>query len=83
MIMQVVSKKEGFKYHSSYRKLGMTHLMFADDLIMFYKADPTSPYYIMDALKSFYDCVGLKINMEKSHKVLGGVNQIYSIGACR
>ena len=81
--MQVVSKKEGFKYHPCCRKLGITHLMFADDLIMFCKADPTSPHYIIDALKSFYDYVDLKINMEKSQMVLGGVNQFYNIGTCR
>ena len=38
-LMNVVSMKPGFKFHPNCKNLGLTHLMFADDLIMFCKVD--------------------------------------------
>jgi len=39
-----------FHYHPHCKQLGLTHLMFADDLVIFSKADPTSLHLIMEAL---------------------------------
>ena len=73
-LLQLTSEKKGFKFHPSCRKLGLTHLMFADDLVLFSKADPVTLHYIMSALHIFHDCAGLKVNMTKSQMVLGGCN---------
>ena len=59
-LMQKVNNSPGFQYHPSYKSLKITHLMLADDLIIFYKADPHSLQLIFQALKAFYDYIGLK-----------------------
>lgn len=46
--------------------------MFADDLLIFSKADPATLRAIMDALESFKDTAGLSSNLAKSQVVLGG-----------
>jgi len=61
-----------FEYHPQCKKLGMTHLMFADDLIIFCKAKPASLQILMNAFKAFTQCTGLKANMGKSQIVFGG-----------
>ncbi|KAJ8429569.1 hypothetical protein Cgig2_010282 [Carnegiea gigantea] len=46
--------------------------MFADDLIMFCKADPTILQHIMAVLHDFNEYARLKANIQKSQMVLGG-----------
>jgi len=66
-----VSRDPQFRFHPSCN-LGLTHLIFADDLIIFSKADPPSLRLIMTALNSFHQCTSLEANLQKSHMVLGG-----------
>ncbi|KAJ8425089.1 LOW QUALITY PROTEIN: hypothetical protein Cgig2_034025 [Carnegiea gigantea] len=40
--MQQISQAKNFKYHPHCKGLGLIHLIFADDLILFCKADPTT-----------------------------------------
>ena len=61
-----------FKYHHHCKKLRLTHLMFADDLIIFCKAHPKSLKILMEAFKEFTKCSGLKANLTKSQIVFGG-----------
>lgn len=69
---QAASQK-GFKFHPHCKDLKMTHLMFADDLIVFSKADPTTIRFLMEAFHHFSACTGLKANEAKSQVVFGGV----------
>ena len=55
-----------------YKQLGITHLMFVDDLIIFYKAHPSSIQHVMRALEEFHACAGLRANLTKSQVVFGG-----------
>ena len=48
--------------------------MFADDLLLFYKADPPLLRLVMLVLRLFYMCAGLQANLQKSQMVLGGVS---------
>jgi len=73
--MQAVSHKPDFRFHPNYKLLGLTHLMFADDLIMFRKADPATLKHFMNVLYDFHDCAGLQANIQKSHTALGGVHK--------
>jgi len=68
------STQSGFEYHPHYKKLGMTHLMFADGLVIFCKASPASLKILMEAFQQFTDCTGLQANMSKSQIVFGGAS---------
>ena len=77
-LFKKASSLPGFEYHQHCKKLGLTHLMFADDLIIFYKARPTSLRILMEGFQAFTRCSGLKVNLTKSHIVFGGdCHQIY------
>jgi len=60
------SKQAGFEYHPHSNKLGLTHLMFADDLLLFCKGDLTSIQILNDALSAFKETVALMTNLQKS-----------------
>ncbi|KAJ9564713.1 hypothetical protein OSB04_000679 [Centaurea solstitialis] len=68
----------GFKYHNRCEKLSLTHLCFADDLMMFCNGDVRSVSIMKAALEEFSDVSGLKPNMGKSTSYLGNIN-----GVCR
>jgi len=68
-LLQLYSKRQGFKFHPGCKALGLTHLTFADDLIIFAKADPHTLQIIMEALHSFHETAGLQVNMSKSQMV--------------
>ena len=46
--------------------IGISHLFFADDLILFVKVDKDSCKVISEVLDEFCDELGQKVNMEKS-----------------
>jgi len=64
--------QKGFKHHPHCNKLRLTHLMFADDLLLFYKVDPTSLHHLINALSSFKETAGLMTSSQKFKIVLGG-----------
>ena len=61
-----------FKYHPSCTRLQLSHLMFADDLLLFSKADVASLTHIKNALSKFAATAGLEANLQKSQLILGG-----------
>ena len=54
-----------FKFHPKCLKLRLTHLCFADDLLIFAKASLRSIHTIKAALFEFEDLSGLKANPSK------------------
>ncbi|XP_059288814.1 uncharacterized protein LOC132042227 [Lycium ferocissimum] len=64
-----------FKYHPRCSKLGITHLSFADDLLLFAKADVASVTALQHCFKSFSQASGLQANLEKSSVYFGGTTQ--------
>lgn len=51
----------------------ISHLLFADDLIIFTKPTIKNIQCIFDILAYFHDITGLKINLSKSHILIAGV----------
>lgn len=48
----------------------ISHLLCADDLILFFKEDDHSPGFIKHILDTFCDKAGLSINVQKSNLVM-------------
>ncbi|GKA63786.1 RNA-directed DNA polymerase, eukaryota, reverse transcriptase zinc-binding domain protein [Tanacetum coccineum] len=61
-----ISENKEFKYHYRCHKLGITHLCFVDDLLVFCHGDTKLVSVIKDALEEFSSYSALKANMSKS-----------------
>ncbi|XP_043697253.1 uncharacterized protein LOC122648046 [Telopea speciosissima] len=53
----------------------LSHLIFADDLMIFVKAVPNSIFACLGALADFHTYSRLKLNRAKSSIILGGITQ--------
>ncbi|XP_056685422.1 uncharacterized protein [Spinacia oleracea] len=63
-----------FNFHPRCEKLNITHLMFADDLLLFARADKISVKLLLDAFSKFSSASGLEANMDKSNIYFGGAS---------
>lgn len=70
-----LKKNDNYHHHPRCAKLGITHLCFADDLLIFSRGDPTSVSAVHIAFKKFTQASGLQANLGKSLVYFGGVNQ--------
>ena len=64
-----------FNFHPKCEKLHLTHLMFADDLLLFARATMSFIVKIMRAFQSFSQASGLAVSVEKSSLYMAGVSQ--------
>ncbi|XP_057509176.1 uncharacterized protein LOC130791871 [Actinidia eriantha] len=65
-----------FNFHPKCSALNITHLAFADDLILFSRGDVPSVRLSLDCLKQFGDSFGLWINDNKLNVFMGGINRV-------
>ncbi|KAL9665021.1 hypothetical protein QQ045_020430 [Rhodiola kirilowii] len=86
LVMEVLGRILGkmklskeYNYHPKCARIGLSRLMFADELIIFSKASQASLEKIKEALQSFYDCSGLKVNLDKSEIFFGGCSEAEKI----
>ncbi|WMV44651.1 hypothetical protein MTR67_038036 [Solanum verrucosum] len=70
-----MSQLPDFKYHPMCKKLKLTHLIFADDLMFFCKGNVDSVNRVMETLAHFNAATGLEANLEKSNVYLAGVDE--------
>nr|GEY81447.1 hypothetical protein [Tanacetum cinerariifolium] len=70
-----VKRSNVFKSHKGCRELKMTHLSFADDLLVFCHGDVNSIYVIKDTLLEFSRVSGLLPNLGKSVIFFGSVKE--------
>ncbi|GFS36470.1 chlorophyll A/B-binding protein 2 [Actinidia rufa] len=70
-----MSRNPDFRHHPKCAEMAISHLAFADDLILFTKGDATSVSLSMECLKKFGVCSGLGINAFKSQVFMAGVCQ--------
>lgn len=68
-----MSEVPDFKFHPMCKSSKLTHLIFADDLMVFCKGNMNSIKRIMEALKHFSEVTGLVANMDKSSIFLAGM----------
>lgn len=62
-----------FGYHPRCKNLGLTHLSFADDIMVLSDGKVRSVEGIVSVFDEFARCSGLKISMEKSTLYLAGI----------
>ena len=74
-ILKEASQAPGFQFHWRCRQTRLTHLCFADDLMVFCRADSGSVRVIKAALDEFAWLSGLTINPVKSHVFISGVSE--------
>ncbi|CAA7028174.1 unnamed protein product [Microthlaspi erraticum] len=65
-------------YHPKTEELGISHLMFADDVMVLFDGGSSSLHSIMEALDNFVSWYGLKMNKDKTQLFLAGVNEVES-----
>lgn len=73
-ILKCTSQDDSFKFHLRCKPLQLTHLCFADDLILFARGDYTSIHIIFQALEIFADSSSLHANSSKSAIYLAGIS---------
>lgn len=78
-ILTRLGKLEQFQYHPRCNEVKLTHMCFADDLIMCCKGDYSSCYLMLRVFKLFSDTTGLKANIGKSALYTCGMEASESI----
>nr|GEV16136.1 RNA-directed DNA polymerase, eukaryota, reverse transcriptase zinc-binding domain protein [Tanacetum cinerariifolium] len=74
LIKKNIEENMGFKYHFGCKNLKITHLCFADDLLVLCHGDFDSVKVIKKSLDEFSGYTGLLPNMQKSTIFLGGLS---------
>ncbi|XP_062086266.1 uncharacterized protein LOC133792381 [Humulus lupulus] len=74
MVCLRASKEKDFKFHPLCKSLSLISLSFADDLLLFCKANTASVQIIQRAFEGFSSSLGLIINNHKSRIYFGGVS---------
>jgi hypothetical protein len=83
LVMEVFSKimadhtggVSGFRFHPRCLKQKLTHLCFADDLLIFFEVSVKSISIIKDVLNEFEELFGIKANPSKSFLFCSGVSE--------
>ncbi|CAH9084953.1 unnamed protein product [Cuscuta europaea] len=73
-LLTMKSKVSDFNHHPLCGSLCITHLAYADDLMLFSRGDKYSIGILVEALKEFGDVSGLRVNHNKSNIFVSGVN---------
>nr|GEY75356.1 hypothetical protein [Tanacetum cinerariifolium] len=73
LIKKNIEEESKFKYHQGCKKCKITHLCFADDLLVFCHGDRDSVRVIKKSLDEFNSFSGLLPNMQKSTISFGGL----------
>ncbi|GKD43550.1 RNA-directed DNA polymerase, eukaryota, reverse transcriptase zinc-binding domain protein [Tanacetum coccineum] len=75
LVIRRIENCSGFQYHFGCSKLKITHVCFADDLLMFSHGDKESVRIMKDSTKEFGKVSGLLPNYNKSTIVFGSVKE--------
>ncbi|XP_074277141.1 uncharacterized protein LOC141600791 [Silene latifolia] len=75
-LFRTMCTTQDVSYHPKCVKLGLTHLIFADDLMVFTRGNLPSVQKVAEILKLFASWSGLNANFEKYEAYFGGVNSV-------
>ncbi|XP_058751795.1 uncharacterized protein LOC131624891 [Vicia villosa] len=64
----------GFKHHNRCKAVHLTHISFADDVLMFSRGDIVSVQMVMKVMQTFSQSTGLVVNPRKCRIFFGGVD---------
>ncbi|KAL0401943.1 UNVERIFIED_CONTAM: hypothetical protein Slati_4224200 [Sesamum latifolium] len=70
ILQQIIEQDGGFSFHWQCEALHLFQLGFADDLLLFSRADVASVHVFKRGLSIFADLSGLHVNPQKSHLLL-------------
>ena len=73
-ILKASSRSSRFSFHPRCKKLGLNHLIFADDLMLMSKRDSTSIQVLIERINLFSKASGLHANYNKSTMFLAGLS---------
>ncbi|GJX00307.1 hypothetical protein Tco_0184220 [Tanacetum coccineum] len=76
LIKKHVSLSKDFKYHWLCKDLNLTHICFADDMLLFCHGDSKSVAVLKKAIDEFGDISGLLLSIPKSIVIFGNVKDI-------
>ncbi|XP_075111638.1 uncharacterized protein LOC142181893 [Nicotiana tabacum] len=71
-----LKNEKQFHFHPKCKKLGITHLSFADDLLLFSRGDNQSVAMLKQCFDQFSTASGLKANLNKSSVYFGRVCKV-------
>lgn len=69
------AKEKKFKFHPRCKSLSLTHLCFADDLMVFVEGSKKSVEGALSVFNEFAEWSGLRISLEKSTIYMAGVEE--------
>ncbi|XP_062080660.1 uncharacterized protein LOC133785444 [Humulus lupulus] len=73
-LLQLGSMQPAFRFHPMCKSLKIINLCFADDLVIFFKANYGSVQIIKQVFDDFYNSSGMKANLSKSQVFFGGLS---------
>ncbi|KAK4381322.1 Retrovirus-related Pol polyprotein from type-2 retrotransposable element R2DM [Sesamum angolense] len=75
MLQQLIDQNEGFSYHWRCKELGLFQLCFADDLLLFCKADVASIQVFRRGLEEFANLSGFMLTHRRASSLYPGQNR--------
>jgi len=72
-MLKLTSQNSAFHFHLKCGRLGISHLAFADDILLVSRGDKSSVQTLFQQLMIFGKTSGLDINVENSSIYFGGV----------
>ncbi|KAL9683120.1 hypothetical protein QQ045_014936 [Rhodiola kirilowii] len=73
-MLKRLNKNDGFYYHPKCHRIKMSHIMFADDLILFSSGRNSAIKAIKEVVSEFLECSRLSVNSQKSSLFTGGMS---------